>query len=187
MSRVSVISFLLLSLAALPAAQSGTSAQQGAQGRAAGPGRAGQAVSPTSSQGPQRTEWWQREEIRTEIGLRKDQAAKIDEVYQAMMPRLRTSAEDRMKAEEQLAKLFSSITATEDDVVRQLNQVQAARNEVDRQRTLMLFRINRLLTPDQRTKLRAIYDRMDRERREGSSGRGDGPKPPQMNKQRQLG
>lgn len=169
MSRVSVILFLLVAAAALPTAQGGRPGQS-TQGRSGQ-----QAVRPAGSPGPQRTECWQREEIRTEIGLRKDQAGKIDEIYQAMMPRLRSSAEDRMKADEQLSKLFSSNASTEDDVVRQLNQVQAARNEVDRQRTLMLFRINRVLTPDQRAKLRAIYDRMNRERRQGGGTRNDEP------------
>jgi Spy/CpxP family protein refolding chaperone len=176
MVRVSILLLLLVSLTAVPGAQS-RPGQQPPQGRGARQPATRQVGGP----GQPRPEWWQREETKTEIGLRKDQASKIEDVYQALIPRLRSSAEDRLKAEDQLSKLFSSNTATEDDVVRQLNQVQAARNEVDRQRTLMLFRINRLLTPEQRTKLRAYYDRMDRERRE-SGRRGDPPKPPPVKK-----
>lgn len=184
MVRVSILLLLLVSLcAALPWAQSGAApqgkpGQQVSQGQPQGrSGRQAPATRPANGPPPQRLEWWQREETRTEIGLRKDQAGKIEEIYQGLLPRLRSSSDDRARAEEQLSKLFSSNTATEDDVVRQLNQVQAARNEVDRQRTLMLFRINRVLTPEQRAKLRAFYDRMNRERREGA-GRGDPPRPP---------
>lgn len=177
MVRASILCLLLVSLAAVPSAQ-GRSGQQASQGR----GGQEPAARPAGSQRP---EWWQHEQTTTEIGLRKDQSVKIEEIYQAAMPRLRSSSEDRTRAEEQLSKLFSSNAATEDDVVRQLNQVQAARNEVDRQRTLMLFRINRLLTPEQRTKLRAIYDRMNRERREGGR-RGDPPKPPQVKKHQEV-
>ena len=109
MVRAGILLVLFVSLAANVGAQ-GRPGQQAGQGR----GSQGQGARPAGPPSPQRLEWWQREEIRTGIGLRKDQAAKIEGIYQALIPRLRSSTEDRMKAEEQLSKLFSSDTATED-------------------------------------------------------------------------
>jgi hypothetical protein len=65
---------------------------------------------------------------------------------------------------------------TETDVIQKLIQVQAASNEINRQFVLMLFREYRELRPDQRVKVKEMFDRRDQDRR--GRGRGDPPRPP---------
>jgi Spy/CpxP family protein refolding chaperone len=125
---------------------------------------------------PQGFKWWQGPRAK-ELGLTSDQSAKIEEIFQAALPRLKTASEDVDRFQKDLSRLISADKTTEMDVVRQLGQVQAARNELDRQRTLMLFRMYRELSPDQR---KALRDRWEHERREGR--RGQPPQRPPIKK-----
>ena len=130
----------------------------------------------TAAPPPQGFKWWQGPRAK-ELGLTSDQSAKIEEIFQAALPRLKTAGEDADRLQKELSRLISADKTTEMDVVRQLNQVQAARNELDRQRTLMLFRMYRELSPDQR---KAVA-RWEHERRGGR--RGEPPqRPPQIKK-----
>jgi len=136
---------------------------------------------PAAASPPQQGfKWWQGQRAK-ELGLTSDQSAKIEDIFQAAFPRMKAASEDVDRLQKELSRLISEDKTTEMDVVRQLNQVQAARNELDRQRTLMLFRMHRELSPDQRAKLKALSDRWGRERREGRRGEPP-PRPPQIKK-----
>jgi Spy/CpxP family protein refolding chaperone len=166
-----VIGLLLLS--AVPAAAQSSQGHQ-PQARPA-------ANRPSPARPPQdRHKWWIGPQAK-ELGLSKDQSDKLEGIYQAALPRLESGGEDVRKSQQELwSRLVSTDKTTEVDVVRQLNQVQAARNELDRQMTLMLFRMYRELTPDQRVKAKALRDRRDQERREGR--RGEPPQRPPIKK-----
>jgi Spy/CpxP family protein refolding chaperone len=111
--------------------------------------------------------WWMGPQAK-ELGLSDQQSSRIDGIFQTSFPRIQTAMQDVENAQQELNRLISGDKTTEMDVVRQLNQVQAARNERDRQYTLMLFRFYQELRPDQRVKVRAMFDaRRERERREG--------------------
>jgi Spy/CpxP family protein refolding chaperone len=115
--------------------------------------------------GQQQVPWWRAEKTKAELGLTNEQAAKIEEIWQSVRGRLRSSMEEHQRLDEQFQKLMADPSVTEDQVVLQLAKVQAARNEADRQRVVMLFRMNQVLTAEQRTKLSAIRVRMEQERR----------------------
>jgi Spy/CpxP family protein refolding chaperone len=132
------------------------------------------------SEAPQDHKWWQGQRAK-ELGLTGDQSARIERIYQAALPRLESGGEDVKQSQKELSRLVSADKTTEVDVVRQLNQVQAARNELDRQWTLTLFRFYRELNPDQRLKVKAMFDaRREQERRGGR--RGEPPQRPPIKK-----
>ena len=116
---------------------------------------------------PQRFKWWQTEQTKKELGLTNDQSTKIEDIWQAAVPRLQSTFKDIDQYDQQLSKLLSANETTEMDVIRQLNLVQVAKNEADRQRTLMLFRMQRVLSYDQRMKLKALRERWEQERGRG--------------------
>lgn len=132
---------------------------------------------PQGASAPQGFKWWQSDNTRNELGLTSDQSAKIEDIFQSVMPRLRLAFEDIDRGERQLSKLISANDTTEVDVVRQLGVLQVAKNEADRQRTLMLFRMQRVLTPDQRTKFKAMRERWQQEREQRGRRGTDGPPP----------
>jgi Spy/CpxP family protein refolding chaperone len=123
-------------------------------------------VAVASSAGSQETrrrgKWWQSESMKVELGLTAEQSARIEEIFQATLPELR-SARDRLNAlQAELSRLLGDEAANESLVVRQVDQVERARSELSKLRTLMLFRMDRVLTPDQRVKMKSLHDRSDR-------------------------
>ncbi len=132
--------------------------------------------------GPQQRgfpKWWQGDQAK-ELGLTGEQSNRIEDIFQNSLPRIRLAMDDWETAQRDLDRLVAGDKTTETDVVRQLNKVQAYGNEVNRQRTLMAFRFYRELTPDQRLKVKAMFDRREQERR--GRGRGEPPTRPTIKK-----
>jgi Spy/CpxP family protein refolding chaperone len=125
---------------------------------------------PAAAGTPQeRHKWWQGDQAK-ELGLTREQSDKLEGIYQQVFPRIQSASQDADAAQKELNRIISGDRTTEVDVVRQLNYVQVQRDEMNRQFVLMLFRMNRELTPEQRAKVRAMFDRREQERREGRRG-----------------
>ena len=94
--------------------------------------------------------WWQSERFKRELGLTADQSAKIEAIFQKTVPVLRQEkgALDKAQAD------FNQMIEASDDaqVMAQVGVVEAARSELNKSRTMMLLRMRRVLTPDQRVK-----------------------------------
>jgi Spy/CpxP family protein refolding chaperone len=102
---------------------------------------------PVSAQG---FKWWQSDTFTRELGLTTDQSSKIEAVFQATVPVLRRQKDALDKAE---ADFNQMIEASDDaQVMAQVGVVEAARSELNKSRTMMLLRMRRVLTPDQRVK-----------------------------------
>ena len=112
--------------------------------------------------------WWQSERFQKELGLTKEQIARIEGVYQNTTPLLRAQKEAFDRREEKLSKILADPKSDEAMVVQATDRLEAARNEMGRTRTLMIFRIRRVLTDEQHLKLNKMHehDRNERERRE---------------------
>jgi len=118
-----------------------------------------------------RHRWWHSEEIPTELGLTDDQSASLDDIYQETLPKQRESMR-RLNAEElTLSALIADIDVQETDVTRQIDRVQAARSELSKSRTLMVFRMYRVLSAAQRETLDAWRKQKDADRRPSSRTR----------------
>jgi Spy/CpxP family protein refolding chaperone len=111
--------------------------------------------------------WWVDEKLRAEIGISDQQAAAVELVWQKSIPRLR---EQRKKLDDMETVLSHMIRDAVDEasLVAEIDKVEAVRADANKARTLMLYRMNRVLSPEQRDKLKAMWDRM-----EAARGRGD--------------
>jgi len=100
---------------------------------------------PASAQG---FKWWQSDTFRRELGLTQDQSTKIEAIFQKTLPALRQQKDSLDKAEAD----FNQMVEASDDaqVMAQVGVVEAARSELNKSRTMMLLRMRRVLTPDQR-------------------------------------
>lgn len=115
---------------------------------------------------PPPARWWRV--YQQELKLTPDQVSRIDAIFEATFPTLRTGWEDLNKREEKLSALISADDATEAQVLALSHRIEAIRGELSKTRVLMLFRMRRVLSPEQRTKLQAIQAArrgQDRERR----------------------
>ncbi len=153
-----------VAVAAQPPSPQSASPQRPAQGQAHDGQREGRRE---SSQVPQRAKWWQDEKIKADLRLTADQSARIDDVFQAFFTQMKGTAEDLSRREEQLSQLISANDVTEAQLLKEADQVEGLRGALGKARTLMLFRMRRVLSADQRNKLAEIQKAQERERRAG--------------------
>jgi Spy/CpxP family protein refolding chaperone len=113
--------------------------------------------------------WWKDADTRAELGISDKQSKEIDEVFQSTLPGLRAAKDELDKMDEVVAKLVKDSTADVGVVAKQVAQAEQARASLTTQRTIMLFRMHRLLTSEQRTKLDAMFARREAERRKNDS------------------
>ena len=120
--------------------------------------------------GQLRWKWWQSGEFQHELSLAPEQVARIEQVFQDSLPTLQAGKRDLDRLEAELSGLIADSAATEAQVLRLIDRVEASRSALGRTRSLMLFRMHRVLTPDQRVKLTALHERWEREHRNGPGG-----------------
>ena len=121
------------------------------------------AARPASAQG---FKWWQSDTFTRELGLTTDQSSKIEAIFQATVPVLRRQKDALDKAE---ADFNQTIEASDDaQVMAQVGVVEAARSELNKSRTMMLLRMRRVLTPDQRVKFVMLQQQTRNHGRSGS-------------------
>jgi Spy/CpxP family protein refolding chaperone len=110
--------------------------------------------------------WWIDPALRAEIGITDAQSAAVEDVWQKNAPKLREGWSLLAKQEEALSQMIRD-DQPETSVIAQIDKVEAMRAELSKARAVMIYRMNKLLKPDQREKVKAIRDR-DGGRRESS-------------------
>ena len=113
--------------------------------------------------------WWKAPETRAELGISDKQSKDIDEIFQETLPSLRGAKDELDKLDEAWTKLIKEGTADVSVVAKQVAQAEQARANLTTKRTVMLYRMHRLLTPEQRTKLDAMFERREAERRKNNN------------------
>jgi Spy/CpxP family protein refolding chaperone len=113
-----------------------------------------------------RHKWWASERSKNEIGLSPQQSQELEAIFQSVLPQLRAAKTELDRLEQRVSQLLAEGTADEATFAQALERVEAARGTLNKTRTLMLFRMYKILSPDQRVKLRAIHERVETERRQ---------------------
>ncbi len=116
------------------------------------------------------TKWWKDNPFRQELGLTDDQSAKIEAIFQSTLPRLRALYDTSRKEEAQLKKVVDA-NEVENVVSPQIDKAEEARCAFNKARTLMLYRMRMVLSPEQRAKFRKVHEDWERQRRK-SGGAG---------------
>jgi len=156
------VAFLLI-----PAA--GSAVELCSQANAPQRGRAdSKAPEPDKRQPPPK--WWIDEPMRTELGITDAQSASVEQVWQKTIPKLREVRERLDRLEEELSQMILN-AVDEATVAAQIDKVESTRSEGAKARTLMLYRMNRVLTPEQRIKVKAIFDKREASHRGGGDRR----------------
>ncbi len=112
--------------------------------------------------------WWMDEPLRTELGITDQQSAAVEQLWQQTIPKLREARQRLDQLEAQLSEMILN-AVDEAALVSQIDKVESTRADANKARTLMLYRMNRVLTPEQRVKVKAIFDKREAAHR-GSSG-----------------
>jgi Spy/CpxP family protein refolding chaperone len=122
-------------------------------------------AAPASAQG---FKWWQTDRFQKELALTNEQITRIEGIYQTTEPLVRAQKQAIDRREGKLSKVIQDPKSDEAMLLQATDRLEAARTELSRTRTLMLFRIRRVLTDEQNVKINAMHkrDREEREKRE---------------------
>jgi Spy/CpxP family protein refolding chaperone len=97
--------------------------------------------------------WWKDPNIAKAVGLTAVQAARIDTVFDEFMRPQRERWAALRPLEKQLEELLREPNPDEKLVFESITAVENRRSEMNRYRLMMLFQIQRVLSPGQRSKL----------------------------------
>jgi len=116
------------------------------------------AAVPAAGQG----KWWQSEEYKRELNLTPEQSRKLEEVFQAAVPTLKSLKKALDQAESEFERLLER--GDDGSVMDQVERVEAARAELNKSHTMMMLRMKRVLTAEQWAKFNAMHQAAERER-----------------------
>jgi hypothetical protein len=105
--------------------------------------------------GAQGGKWWMSDQYKRELGLTVDQSRRLEEVFQAALPTLRTQKKALDDAEQQFQQVMQR--GNYSSVMEQVDHLEASRASLNRTRTMMLVNMRKLLTTDQWIKLDAMH------------------------------
>jgi Spy/CpxP family protein refolding chaperone len=121
-------------------------------------------------QGERRIKWWLDEKSRLELGITNQQSAEIEQIFQGTLPTLRQVRKELDELESRLSLMIQEGTAPVAAITEQVARVENARAQMNKLRTVMLYRIDRVLSADQRARLKAWHER-EGNQRPGGPGR----------------
>jgi len=103
--------------------------------------------------------WWKNSTIVREVGLKDSQIEKIEQVFLSHREALGSLNGKVRQAEKQLKPILDADKPDEAKVRAQLDQVLAARNDLERENSMMMLAIRNALTLDQWKRLQEIQSR----------------------------
>jgi Spy/CpxP family protein refolding chaperone len=102
------------------------------------------------------------------LRLTPEQSKRLEEVFQAAVPTLKSLKKSLDQAESEFERLVER--GDDGSVMDQVERVEAARAELNKSHTMMMLRMRRVLTADQWAKFTAMHQAAERERNR-SNGR----------------
>jgi Spy/CpxP family protein refolding chaperone len=113
----------------------------------------------SANQGTNPPRWWKSDPHRRELNLTSEQSRKIEDIFQQAASTQRQLIKAIDDAEAEFEKLVDVEKVDDAAVIDQINRVVSARADLMRSHSMMLFRMRRVLTPEQWKKLGEITER----------------------------
>ena len=88
--------------------------------------------------------WWLSEYYKKELGLTAEQTRRMEEIFQKALPTLKVQKTALDEAEAKFERLVER--GDDNQVMEQVNLVEAARADLNKTRTLMLLGMRKVLT-----------------------------------------
>ena len=121
--------------------------------------------------GNDRRPWWKNPRDMAEIGITAAQSKEIDDLFHAEIEKMKPLRETVNELERALDETMRANTADISAFARQVQKIEGKRAELNTMRTVMLYRMRRVLNADQNAKLLAMWDRQQAERRKQDGDR----------------
>ena len=121
--------------------------------------------------GNDRRPWWKNPRDMAEIGITAAQSKQIDDLFHAEIEKMKPLRDTVNELERALDETMRANTADISAFARQVQKIEGKRAELNTMRTVMLYRMRRVLNADQNAKLLAMWDRQQAERRKQDGDR----------------
>lgn len=118
-----------------------------------------------------RTKWWLDTKWRADLGITDKQSGKINEIFEVEMVKLRAMREELNKLEATLAEMVKDERSSLAALTEKWERVGTLLSESYKTRQLMIYKIHRVLSVDQRAKLQAMFEKLEAERRQSDPNR----------------
>jgi len=121
---------------------------------------------PAKPQHEQRREpWWKNSKDIAELSLTAQQSAKIDEIFQKTMERARPLRVEVQDLEKNLDTIIREAKMEVGAFTLEVDKIEEKRAELNKMRTVMLYRMRRVLNAEQNAKFQIMVDRWEADRR----------------------
>jgi Spy/CpxP family protein refolding chaperone len=136
------------------------------QQKAAGQSQAGRDGRGDRDGRPERKKWWIDPKLRADLGITDQQSVAVDQIWRKSAPALGELRQKLEKLDNTLSQMIAD-GVDEAKVVAQIEFVENMRADANKRRTLMIYQMHKLLTAEQRAKVRAMYEQNDPQHRGG--------------------
>jgi Spy/CpxP family protein refolding chaperone len=116
--------------------------------------------------------WWKDEKAMAAAGFSAQQAAEIDRIFREHMEKAKPLREEVMQLQKALSETIDANTADIPVVAKQIEKVESRRFELNKIRYVMLYRMQRVLLPEQYKKLMAYFEQREAARKKQGDHRG---------------
>jgi len=119
----------------------------------------------------ERTHWWKDPKHVAAIGLTPAQSAEIERIFRTEIEKIKPMIKTVNELERGVDATSRANTADIEAYARQVRQVEQMRAEFNTARTVMLYRMRRVLNAEQNVKFQAMNDKREAERKKQDAER----------------
>lgn len=105
--------------------------------------------------------WWRAPETRAQLGITDTQSEEIDRIYHSFSGALKSGAGEVERYQKDVSQIMAAGSSSEPDVLHAIDKLETAKARLSRTRMLMLYRMYRVLTPEQRVKVKKLQEQKD--------------------------
>src|SRR5690242_20190072 len=111
------------------------------------------AATPSGAEGPDGDTWWRSPPVQSQIGLTARQVSQLDAIYRDSLPERRRLRQELDTERQHLAQVLDKGVLDDASAERVVVRVFDAERQRNVARTLLLFRMYRVLSPEQHAAL----------------------------------
>jgi Spy/CpxP family protein refolding chaperone len=108
-----------------------------------------------------KAKWWRDPVLRAEFAITDAQSTELDRIFHSFYASLKSGMADVDRYHKDVSKMMAEGSSSEVDVLHAIDKLEAAKASLARTRMLMLYRMYRLLSPDQRMKVKRYHEHKD--------------------------
>lgn len=147
------------------------------QSGAKAPASSSKSAAPQTQTNSRPKPWWADDKVKKELGLTAEQVKAIDDIYSSTKDEWMSYRDATERERKELDRMIAESKLEQWQILRQIDRMETARANSNKTFYMMLYRMNRQLTVEQRLKLQTVLDSQRRGGREGRGGDRRDPKP----------